>query len=115
VRPRRWEPWLVLLLCVLVLLQRFAAQGASPVRALLVVAFFAVAPGLAVVGLLRLADPWLRAALVFGLSLSIDAVVGGILSYAGLWSPVAGLLILVAISVVGAAGQELSLRWRAAR
>jgi hypothetical protein len=104
-RARRRTPSLILLLCALVVLERIGTHGASPLRTLLTVAFFALAPGLAVVGLLRLSDPWLTAALAPALSLSIAAIVGGILSYAGAWSPTAGLGILVAISVLGALAQ----------
>lgn len=112
---RRWTPPLILLLCALALLERAVAHGASPVRTVLIVCFLALAPGLAVIGLLRLSDPWLTAALVPALSLSIDAIVGGILSYAGLWSPAAAIIIIVAISVLGAVAQDLIPRWRAAR
>jgi hypothetical protein len=115
VTSRRWTPPLILVLSTLVVLERIAGHGGSPVRTVLTVAFFALAPGLAVVGLLRLSDPWLVAALAPALSLSIGATVGGILSYAGAWSPAAGLAILVAISVLGALAQQLVGRGRAAR
>ena len=103
---RPWAPVIVLASSSLAMLEGVATQGASPLRTVLVVWFLAVAPGLAVVGLLRLEDPWLELALVPALSLSIDAIVGGVLSYTGLWSPAAGILILVAISVAGAFAQD---------
>jgi hypothetical protein len=116
VSSRRGMRLLVLLLCASVMLERAAGQGASPARTVLAVCFLALAPGLGVVGLLRLSDPWLQAALVPALSLALDAIVGGVLSYAGLWSPTAGILILVAISALGAlAGVGPSLRRRSAR
>jgi hypothetical protein len=98
---------IVLASSALAMLEGIATHGASPLRTLLVVWFLAVAPGLAVVGLLRLRDPWLEVALVPALSLSIDVIVGGILSYTRLWSPAAGILILVAISVAGAFVQDV--------
>ncbi|HEY7074339.1 MAG TPA: hypothetical protein VH418_03175 [Solirubrobacteraceae bacterium] len=107
---RRWGPPLVLLLSTLAMFEGVAAHGASPARTLLVVCFLAIAPGLAVVGLIRLTDPWLEAALVPALSLSIDAIVGGVMSYTGLWSPAAAILVLVALSVAGAFGQDLGRR-----
>jgi hypothetical protein len=82
-------------------------DGGSTARTLLAVCFLAIGPGLALVGLLRLPDPWLRAALVPALSLSIAAIVGGVLSYTRLWSPAAALLILAGLSVIGAVGQAL--------
>jgi hypothetical protein len=81
------------------------ARGGSTARTLLAVLFLAIAPGFALIGLLRLSDPWLRAALVLALSLSIDAIVGGVLSYTGSWSPTAAMLILTALSVTGVFGQ----------
>jgi hypothetical protein len=107
VSARSWAPVIVLASSALAMLEGIATHGASPLRTLLVVWFLAVAPGLAVVGLLRLQDPWLEVALVPALSLSIDVIVGGILSYTRLWSPAAGILILVAISVAGAFVQDV--------
>jgi hypothetical protein len=112
---RRLGAPVVLLVSTAAAVGGLATHGASPARTLLVVCFLAIAPGLALVGLLRLSDPWLGAALVPALSLSIDAIVGGVLSYAGLWSPAAALLILVALSVIGAVGQDLLPRARPAR
>ncbi len=112
---RRWGTPVVLLFSTAAMLEGIAAHGASPPRTLLVVCFLAIAPGLALVGLLRLRDPWLAAALVPALSLSIDVIVGGLLSYTGLWSPAAALLILVTLSVIVAVGQDLLPRVRRAR
>ena len=106
-RMRRWVPPVVLVFATLAMVEGVATHGPSPLRTLLVVCFLAIAPGLAVVGLLRLSDPWLEAALVPALSLSIDAIVAGVLSYTGLWSPAAAILILVGLSVIGAFGQDL--------
>jgi hypothetical protein len=103
----RWGSPIVLVSSALAMLAGIASHGVSPVRTLLVACFLIVAPGLAVVGLLRLRDPWLQAALVPALSLSIDAIVGGALSYTGLWSPAAAILILVGLSALGAFGQDL--------
>jgi hypothetical protein len=103
---RSWGPPIVLASSTLAMLEGVAAHGASPARTVLVVWFLAVAPGWGVIGLIRLQDPWLEVALVPALSLSIDVIVGAILSYSGLWSPAAGILILVAISVGGAFAQD---------
>jgi uncharacterized membrane protein len=105
---RSWGPPIVLVSSALAMFAGVAAHGASPLRTLLVACFLVVAPGLAVVGLLRLGDPWLQAALVPALSLGIDATVGGLLAYSGQWSPAAAILILVGISVLGAFGQDLA-------
>jgi hypothetical protein len=107
---RRWGPPVVLVLSLLAMIEGVYAHGSSPLRTLLVVCFLAIGPGLAVVGLLRLSDAWLEAALVPALSLSIDVIVGGVLSYTGLWSPYAAIVILVALSVLGALCQDLLRR-----
>jgi hypothetical protein len=108
VSARNWGPPIVMGASALAMFAGVTAHGASPLRTLLVACFLAVAPGLAVVGLLRLRDPWLQAALVPAVSLSIDALVAAALAVAGLWSPAAAILILVAISVLGSLGQDLA-------
>jgi hypothetical protein len=99
---RTWASSLVLLVCTLAMVEGTVSDAPSPARTLAVVCFLVIAPGLAVVRLLRLSDPWVQAALVPALSLSIDAVVGGGLSYAGLWSPSAAVIALAVFSVGGA-------------
>jgi hypothetical protein len=105
---RAWLPVLILASSALAMLEGVVVTGASPLRTALVIWFLAVCPGLAIVGLLRLQDPWVVAALVPALSFSIDIVVAGALSFAGLWSPAAAILILVAVSVAGALAQDAS-------
>jgi hypothetical protein len=105
VTARSWPPVVVVASSTLAMAEG-AVGGTSTLRTLVVIWFLAVCPGLGLVGLLRLRDPWLEAALVPALSLSIDAIVGGFLSYSGLWSPAAGILILVAISVGGSVTQD---------
>jgi hypothetical protein len=108
------RPWLapgVILLSAAAMLQAVAAGGANPTRTLLVVWFLAVCPGWGIMGVLRLADPWLEVATATALSLAIDVLVTAALSYGGLWSPTAALLILAVVSVCGALAQV----WLAAR
>lgn len=104
---RTWSPVVILVSSALAMLAGVAASDPSPLRTALVVWFLAVCPGLAAIGLLRLRDPWLEVALVPALSLAIDVLVGGILSYAGLWSAAGAIIILVAISVSGALVQDV--------
>jgi hypothetical protein len=105
VTGRSWVPGLILASSTLAMLAGVAG-AVSPLRTLLVFWFLAVCPGLAIIGLIELRDPWLEMALVPALSLAIDVFVGGILSYSGLWSPTAGIIVLVAISVCGAVAQD---------
>jgi hypothetical protein len=102
---RSWSPVLIMASSGLAMVEA-VSSGTSPLRTLVVIWFLTVCPGLAIVGLLRLRDPWLQVALVPALSLAVDAIVGGTLSYAGLWSPAAGVLILVVISVGGALAHD---------
>jgi hypothetical protein len=103
---RTWSPLVILASSALAMLAGLAAPDSSPLRTAVVVWFLAVCPGLAAIGLLRLRDPWLAVALVPALSLAIDVIVGGILTYAGLWSAAAAIIVLVAISVSGALAQD---------
>src|SRR3954468_16432582 len=98
-RGRNWSPPIVLASAMLAMIA--GLHDVSPARTLLMAWFLCVAPGLAFLGFLRLSDPWLQAALVPAMSLAIDAAVAGALSYTGLWSPSAAVLILIAISVTG--------------
>ena len=102
---RSWTPVVIVASSTLAMAAG-AIGGSSPPRTVAVVWFLTVCPGLGLVGLLRLRDRWLEATLVPALSLSIDAIVGGILSYTGRWSPTAGILILVVISVGGSVVQD---------
>jgi hypothetical protein len=107
---RAWGPPVVLLLSMAAMSAGLVADGASPARTLMAVCFLAIAPGLSLVGLLGLSDPWLEAALVPAVSLSLDAIVGGVLSYTGAWSTTTAMLVLVVVSVLGAFGQLLLRR-----
>jgi hypothetical protein len=103
---RTWSPVVIVGSSALAMFEGVAASGPSPLRTVLVVWFLAACPGLAAIGLLRLRDPWLEVAIVPALSLAIDVIVAGFLSYAGLWSTSAAIIILVAISVSGALAQD---------
>ena len=106
----RYAPELILVSSAAAMLAGVVATGASPLRVVAVVWFLTVCPGLALVGLLGLYDRWLALAIVPALSFALDVFVGGILSYTGLWSPAAGILILVAVSIAGAVAQDAAYR-----
>jgi hypothetical protein len=105
VSARSWLAPGVILVSTGAMLQAFQGSGASPLRTVLVVWFLAVCPGLAVIGLLRLADPWIQAAATTALSFAIDMLVAAVLSYADLWSPTSAVVILALVSVGGAVAQ----------
>ncbi len=86
-----------------------AFGGSSTVRALVVLVFLALCPGMAVVRVIGVGDGWAQLSLALALSFTLDTVVAGVLALMGAWSPSAALIVLVAITV-GGAGIELGRR-----
>ena len=72
-----------------------------PVRAVLVVGFALVSPGLAWVRLLGLHDRLAELTLGIALSIALGTLVASLQAYAGAWSPRASIVVL-AILVVAA-------------
>jgi hypothetical protein len=93
------------------------AAAATPVaialRPALVMLFLFICPGMVIVRFFRLGDPVAELVLALALSLTSGAFVAGIFLYAGLWSPVSILNILLGFCLGGAVLQLLlpSLRW----
>jgi hypothetical protein len=81
------------------------ARLETPFRPWIVFWFLFVCPGMAFVRLLRLQDRVAEWTLAFALSIALDAIVAASLLYARAWSPDWGLVILIAISLGGAALQ----------
>ena len=71
-------------------------------RPFIVLWFLCVCPGMALVRFLRLAEPVVEWILAIALSFAVDAMVAGVLLYAGRWSPTGTLEILMGISLGGA-------------
>jgi len=97
----------VLLGCALAVGGTALLAEPSPGRTLLVAVFLLLGPGLAVVGLLGIKDPWELLALAFGLSVALDTAVALVLVYVTGWDPGAGLAVLVAIGIAGALAQAV--------
>jgi hypothetical protein len=106
---RHWLPLVVGATALAVLAASFG-QAPRAIRVPLVLAFAIVGPGAALVPLLGLRDPLGEFTLALGTSLGLDVVVAGGLLYAHAWAPRAGLAILVAVTVAGAAGQVMAER-----
>ena len=83
-------------------------DASSAVRAAAVVTFVMVAPGYALVRLLRLDDPLLEAAVGVAASIALAVVVSTVALYGDVWSPTA-VLVALAVIAVGAAMAELVL------
>ena len=67
--------------------------------------FMLVCPGMAIVGLLHLKDHLIELVLSIALSISISVVLTEFMALSHLWSALAGLRILIAICLAGAALQ----------
>jgi uncharacterized membrane protein len=105
-------PASVLLAWALVVDALVLFAGPSPARTLLVAVFLLLGPGLGVVGLFGIEDPWELLTLAFGLSVALDTLVALLLVYVVGWYPGAGLGVLLAIAIAGALAQLwLSGRW----
>lgn len=84
-----------------------AVGGQSLLRTAVVLWFLGVCPGLAFVGAIRLADPWLEAALTLALSFAITVLVALVTAYGFGWSPSAALAVVVTLTLAGGAAQLL--------
>jgi hypothetical protein len=84
----------------------------SGLRVGMLVLFLVFGPGLALVGLLRIRDPWREAAFAIGVSLAVDVVVVATLGFAGAERVGTGLGLLVGITGVGAVAQAVGRRAR---
>jgi hypothetical protein len=77
-----------------------------PVRALAIVGFVLVCPGLAWIRLLGIQDRLAEWTLGVALSISIATIVASIQAYTGAWSP-RGMVVALAILVLAAVATEL--------
>lgn len=93
-------PWIILGLGFAAGLTVFT--GALPrLRTWLVLAFLLWCPGMAFVRLLRTEDWIITATLAIALSLALNAMVALLLLYFWAWSPINGMMMILAISFLG--------------
>lgn len=78
-----------------------------PLHSLIALWFLLICPGMAFVRLLHVEETLIEFTLAIALSLALDAIVAMTLLYTGMWSPKFGLLILIGISMGGAALQVI--------
>ena len=104
-RPDPRIPPLVVLVSAALAIGTAIGPGGSDVHMLAIVLFVLICPGLAVVPLLGLDDVWAEVTLALAVSVTVSTLLTTALLFAGLWSPVATFIVLVAISVAGAALQ----------
>jgi hypothetical protein len=79
----------------------------SPVRVALAIGFLLFGPGLALAELLDVRDPFTRLAVATGASLAVDTIVALILVYAGAFSTLLALVLLLLVTVCAAVGTVL--------
>lgn len=75
----------------------------SPLRPVLTLAFFCVAPGAAIVPRLRIRDPLLAASVVVGISVVVSMATAMAMLWAGVSSPAAGAAAVLAVTAVALA------------
>lgn len=90
------------------------AGVASPLRSVLVLLFLAVAPTVAIAGLLRTLDSFARVIIACAADVVLLGLVAMIMLAEGVWSPVHGLLAVATITALCLAAQVPTVRRRAA-
>jgi hypothetical protein len=91
-----------------------AAGVASPLRSVLVLLFLAVAPTVAIAGLLRTLDSFARVITACAADVVLLGLVAMVMLAERVWSPVHGLLAVAAITALCLAAQVAAIRRRAA-
>jgi hypothetical protein len=94
-----------LLVATLVLQAVSPVQGLDAIRAGVTLAFMAAAPGMALMGLLRLDDLLLELSLALALSLVLETIIAMALLLFRHWVPSHGLILLEVLAGAGALAQ----------
>jgi hypothetical protein len=102
-RPSAWA--VLAPLSALLAVTSVVAGFGAPLQPLLVGWFLLVCPGMAFVPLLRVGSPLLELALGAAVSIGLGVVVGQVMVFTDMWSPLGGLLALTVVTVGGAAVQ----------
>lgn len=105
-------PWLWPAIIFLAALAACIVTYVTPdaqMRAVVVMSFLFICPGMALVRFLRLNDVISEWIIAVSLSFAIDAVVGGLFLYTGHWSLSGILITVLVISFMGATGQLVIL------
>jgi uncharacterized membrane protein len=99
----RIDPWpLIIVISAVGLGFAVIADVGSPVRPALSFWFLFVCPGMAYVRLLQLNELWLELTLAVSLSIALNVAVSLLMLYTNMWTPRGALVILIALSIVGA-------------
>jgi hypothetical protein len=101
-RARHLWPPVALVLCSGLVISLVALNAPAAIRAVPVLTYIGVVPGLACVRLIRLPDRLSEFLLGVGLSLALGAVVAMAMIYAHRWSPTLGIAALGSITSIAA-------------
>ncbi len=106
---------LVILITTMATAMLGVAGSPGPVRPVVTLFFALTCPGISLVRLLSLEDPFAELTLGIATSVAVAGLVGGVLLYCGAWSPDGGLAILVGIAFGGLVGERVLARLGIAR
>lgn len=99
--------WSLLIVLFAIAAAIFAfADADAQLRPAVVLAFLLICPGMMLVRFIGLREPVFEWALALALSLTVDAIVAGILLYSGRWSPSSAFVILLSLTVGGVLAGE---------
>lgn len=105
-RSLTWINWPIIIVSTGLLLTLIVAANLnSPLRSLVAFGFLLVCPGMAFVRLLHLTDRWVELGLAVPLSIALDTLIAEMLVLLKIWSLNGAVIVLVAISIGGAALQ----------
>ncbi len=100
------RPWpLVIVVSAAALTVAAGLAAPSAVRGPLALWFFLFCPGIAIVGLLEIADPLAEVMIAVAVSISIGMLLSLAMALTDTWSWVAASVILIAVSLAGATAQ----------
>ena len=95
--PRRWAA--VLLLAVAAASVALTLRDiSSALRPAVLLAFFCLVPGAAIVGSLRMRSPMAELALTLGLSLALSTLAGELMLWLRAWDPTWAVVLLASLS-----------------
>lgn len=92
---------MIIIVLLLAAIAAIVTEAPQPLRAVAVLSFLVLCPGMAFVGLLRLKDSWAEWTLAIALSLAIDALVAIFILYVGLWSPTWIFMVIAILTLAG--------------
>ncbi len=95
-----WWPIIIIVSAIGAGVAAFLDIGA-PIQTVIGFWFLLICPGMAYVRLLEIKEFFTELVLAVTLSIAINTIVSQVLVFANLWSPMAGLLVLIDISSVG--------------